>query len=172
MPFTQCLVWRNIQKRDPIHMKLEDLIHSRQLPETKKRKGDFTKLKLLHNLYSQGKLYTDGLMLVKTPEGKFTDAVISIPPSLFPGLINALHIKLDHPSKAQLTSLVQRYFYAPGWRGYIDEVSTQCHQCASLKKLPKVLLEDTTSIQRVYSYGNGTPKVYIYFSPCLPCVYS
>ena len=88
----------------------------------------------------------DDVVMVRTPDGKFNNAVISIPPSLFPGLMNALHIKLDHPSRAQLTSLVQRYFYTPGWRAYIDEISNQCHQCASLKTLPKVLLEDTTSI--------------------------
>ena len=112
MPMTQKRVWRNIQKKDPIHCKLTDLILTQQLPESKKRKGDFTKLKLLHNLYTQGKLYidSDDLILVKTPEGYLNGSVISIPPSLFPGVINALHIKLDHPSRAQLTSLVARYF--------------------------------------------------------------
>ena len=69
MPLTQRSVWRNIQKRDAIHMKLIDLINSRQLPESKKRKGDFTKLKLLHNLYSQGKLFVDkdDVIMVKWP---------------------------------------------------------------------------------------------------------
>ena len=47
MPMTQRKVWRNIQSKDPIHCKLLDLINTRQLPESKKRKGDFTKLKLL-----------------------------------------------------------------------------------------------------------------------------
>ena len=148
MPMTQRKVWRNIQKRDPIHCKLTDLISSQQLPESKKRKGDFTKLKLLHNLYTQGKLYidSDDLILVKTPEGYLNGSVISIPPSLFSGVINALHIKLDHPSRAQLTSLVARYFYSPGWRKVIEDISVQCHQCASLRPLPKVLLDDSTNV--------------------------
>ena len=147
MPMTQRKVWKNIQKHDPIHCKLSDLILTQQLPESKKRKGDFTKLKLLHNLYTQGKLFIDNddLIMVKVPEGCLNGAVISIPPSLFPGVINALHIKLDHPSRAQLTSLVGRYFYTPGWRAVVDEVSLQCHQCATLRPLPKVLLEDSTS---------------------------
>ena len=148
MPMTQKRVWRNIQGKDPVHCKLNDLIITRQLPESKKKKGDYTKLKLLHNLYTQGKLYVDaeGLIMVKSQEGEFNGAVISIPPSLFPGVANALHIRLDHPSKSQLTSLIARYFYSPGWRSTIEEITDRCHQCAAVKQLPKALLEDTTTI--------------------------
>ena len=147
MPMTQRTTWLNIQKKDPLHSKLTDLILSQQLPETRKTKGDYTKLKLLHNLYTQGKLHVDkqGLIMIKTPEGSFEGSVISVPPSLFPGVINALHLRLEHPSKAQLTSLVSRYFYAPGWRAMIDEVSNNCHQCAAVRQLPKVLLDDTSA---------------------------
>ena len=83
--------------------------------------------------------------MIKTPEGSFEGSVISVPPSLFPGVINALHLRLEHPSKAQLTSLVSRYFYAPGWRAMIDEVSNNCHQCSAVRQLPKVLLDDTSA---------------------------
>ena len=93
-------VWKNIQMKDPIHCKLLNLIKTRQLPETKKTKGDHTKLKLLHNLYTQDKLFIeDGLILVKSSEGALNNATISVPPSIFPGITNALHIRLDHPSK-------------------------------------------------------------------------
>ena len=110
MPMTQRRAWRSIQKRDPVHTKLNNLISTQQLPESKKRKGDHTKLKLLHNLYTQGKLFIDSdeLIMVKSPEGRLNGAVISVPPSLFKGLMNALHIKLQHPSKCQLSNLVQR----------------------------------------------------------------
>ena len=154
MPMTQRSIWRNIQKQDPIHEKLQHLINTRQLPESRKRRGDFTKIKLLHNLYKQGKLFIDNddLIMIKTPEGHFNQSVISIPPPLFTGLMNALHLKLEHPSKQQLLSLVQRYFYSPGWRKCIEEVSSQCHQCASLKQLPKVLIQDSSSVPK----GVGT----------------
>ena len=83
--------------------------------------------------------------MVKTPDGAFDGSVISIPPALFPGVINALHIRLEHPSKTQLTDLVSRYFYVPGWRTIIEDVCDSCHQCATVRKLPKVLLDDTSS---------------------------
>ena len=56
MPMIQRNVWRNIQMGDSTHCKLLNLINTRQLPEAKKTKGENTKLKLLHNLYTQGKL--------------------------------------------------------------------------------------------------------------------
>ena len=133
-----------MQANDPVHTKLLHLINTRQLPDSKKTKGDNTKIKLLHSLYLQGKLFVkDGLTLVQTPGGHYNEAVISVPPSLFPGIANALHVRLDHPSKGQLASLMSRYFYSPGWRAIIDSVSDSCHQCLALKKLPKVLLQDT-----------------------------
>ena len=146
MPLTQRNSWKNMQRRDPIHSKLLDLINNQQLPEAKKTNGIHTKLKLLHNQYTQGKLFVDkdGLIMIRTPEGNFNGAVISIPPSLFPGLASALHIQLDHPSRPQLTNLLARYFYMPGWRSIVDEISEHCHQCAAIRKLPKVLLEDTS----------------------------
>ena len=144
MPMVQKNVWKNIQANDPVHTKLIHLINTRQLPDSKKTKGDNTKIKLLHNLYLQGKLFVkDGLTLVSSPGGYYNDAVISVPPSLFPGITNALHIRLDHPSKGQLANLVSRYFYSPGWRAVIDSVTDSCHQCLALRKLPKVLLQDS-----------------------------
>ena len=141
MPLTQTKVWRNIQSKDPIHTKLRHLGEIRQLPEARKRRGDHTKLKLLHNLFMQGKLYVEeGLVMVKTANGYFKGAAISVPPTMFPGIINALHVRLSHPSKGQLKALTARYFYCPGWRNIIDTVSDYCHQCAAVRTLPKILL--------------------------------
>ena len=83
MPLVQRNTWKNMQKRDPIHKKIVELITTQQLPESKKTKGIHTKIKLLHNLYTQGKLYIDntGLILVRTPQGKIDGSVISIPPA-------------------------------------------------------------------------------------------
>ena len=82
--------------------------------------------------------------MVKT-DNDVSDGAISVPPSVFPGVISALHIRLDHPSKAQLMGLVSRYFYAPGWQNIINEVTDCCNQCASIRKLSKVLLEETST---------------------------
>jgi len=139
--------WFNIQKGDSLHNKLSHLIETQQLSESKETWGEYTKLKLLHKQYTLGKLFIaeDGLISLKSPNGHFSQAVISVPPSIFPGLLNALHVRLYHPSKGQLSNLVARYFYTPGWKALVEEISDNCHQCASLKHLPKVLLESTFS---------------------------
>ena len=142
MPMIQLGVWKNIQRGDPVHQKLLQLVISRQLPEQKKTKGHFTKIKLLHNLFVQGRLILrDGIFFLSTPDGHFKDSVISIPPDLYPGIAHALNIRLDHPSKGQLSALMAKYFYTPGWRSIVEEVSSNCHQCKALRKLPKVLLD-------------------------------
>ena len=150
MPMIQRHVWLNIQKNDSTLMKLAHLIDTQQLPEKKKTKGDNTRLKLLHGQYTTGKLILDkdGLMLVKSPEGNFNGAAILVPFKLFMGVASALHIRLDHPSKAQLTNLVARYFYTPGWRAVIEEVTDNCHLCAAAKSLPAVLISDTNAVNK------------------------
>ena len=148
MPLTQRSSWKNIQFRDSVHCKLRDLITTQQLPETRKTNGLNTKLKLLHNKYTEGSLFidSDGMFMLRTPEGKFNGSAISVPPAIYPGLVSALHIQLDHPSRGQLASLLNRYFYTPGGRAVIDAISDGCIHCAAIKKLPKVLLQDSTDI--------------------------
>ena len=148
MPLTQKIPWKNIQNRDSVHNKLRELITTQQLPNTKKTNGPFTKLKLLHNKYTEGKLFIDkdSMFMVRTPLGHFNGAAISVPHTIYPGLVSALHIQLDHPSRNQLSDLLDRYFYTPGGRAIVEDISENCVQCAAMKTLPKVLLKDTTEI--------------------------
>ena len=161
MPMIQRKVWRNIQRNDSTITKLLHLIDTEQLPETKKTKGDYTKLKLLHGQYRSGKLVIDkdGLLLIKTPDGTFNGAAILVPHHLFMGVMSAIHLRLDHPSKAQLIGLAARYFYTPGWRSIIEEVSDNCHQCAAAKTLPAVLLSDNTTINEGFGTEFGADVI-------------
>ena len=154
MPFCQRRAWLSSQLSDSVHAQLVKLIRTAQLPNKKKTRGDATKVKQLHTLYTKNelKIDRDGLVMVKNPNGHFDGWVISVPHLLLPGLASALHIKLEHPSRAQLTSLMSRYFYCPGHTALIHEVSDSCVLCRSLKPLPKSLLENTT--QKVESVGS------------------
>ena len=101
--------------------------------------GDFTNLKRLHNLYRNGllKIDPDGLVAVLNTDSEGSvSKLISVPRNFFPGLVNALHIKMNHPSRAQMQRLVTRYFYCPGHTRMIDEVVSSCDLCKSLKDLP------------------------------------
>ena len=54
-PFLQKKSWSDAQKRDKTHIMLKDLIHNSQAPDKKKAKNENTKLKLLYNLYREGR---------------------------------------------------------------------------------------------------------------------
>ena len=51
MPHTQRSAWKKIQSEDRVHILLLNLIENSKIPEKKKTKGDFTRLKRLHNIY-------------------------------------------------------------------------------------------------------------------------
>ena len=146
-PFLQRQSWINAQKQDKTHQTLKELIRNSQAPEKKKTKDENTKLKLLYNLHREGKLqvHNDDLITVKyTDQNGQTFQAVSIPTTLFPGLIHALHYKLSHPSKMQLSKLVARHFYTPGYQKIIDEISNSCETCVALKQLPKEIFSEST----------------------------
>lgn len=65
--------------------------------------------------------------------------LIVVPRSVLDGLLAALNIKLDYPSKHQLQMVVQRHVFALDMSTAITRVSNSCHTCASLQKFPAPL---------------------------------
>ena len=97
MPFFQRAAWLKVQKNDRVHQKLSYLIENSLSPEKRKTKGDQTLVKRLHNLYKIGKLSkaADGLItVISTDLDRGPSQAISIPSQIYPGLIQALHLKL------------------------------------------------------------------------------
>ena len=76
---------------------------------------------------------------------------ISVPKNFYPGLVNALHIKLNHPSKGQMQRLMSRHFYSAGQARIIEEITSACTICASLKELPKELFSESTTENPVFA---------------------
>ena len=148
LPLTQKKPWVEQQFKDSVHEKLRRLIKIGQSPNKHKTNGEHTTLKRLHTMFTKGDLIIDrdDAIMVKAKQGAFGGYAISIPQHQYPGLVHTLHIRLGHPSKAQLAAVAQRYFYTCGWQGIIDKVTENCLQCSSLKVLPKVLLEDSTEV--------------------------
>ena len=87
----------------------------------------------------------DGLLVVRhcDPLSPPSDLII-VPRSVLDGLVTALHIKLDHPSKHQLSLVLKRHFYALDMSKAIDHASDSCHTCATLKRFPKTLVKQST----------------------------
>ena len=64
-----------------------------------------------------------------------------MPRSVLDGLLTAIHIKLDHPSKHQLQMVIQHHL---DMSAAIARVSDSCHTCASLKKFPTSLTNQSS----------------------------
>ena len=155
MPMTGRKAWIDIQSEDFVHKTLKQLIATGGVPPARKTNGDYTKLKLLHNLFKQGNLRVehDGLVTIKRLEKGDARWVTSVPYKLYPGLCTAYHLRFNHPSRTQLTKLMDRYYYCPGGPGQNSNVVSDCGQCQAMKVLPRTLTEHVAS--DVGSFGSN-----------------
>jgi hypothetical protein len=91
-------------------------------------------------------LTRDGL-LVRKESHPFTPTknLIIVPRHIVPGLLTALHLRLQHPSASQLLKVFQRHFYALDADKEVKAVTSSCAQCESLRTLPKEIVEFSSS---------------------------
>lgn len=141
IPYCSRSSWRVTQAESP------DLrrVHAHLKQGTRPSKKD-TKIKDIKRYLQVATIASDGLLVVKrnTPLSPSQECIV-VPRSVLNGLLTALHLKLDHPSRSQLKSVVQRFFYALDMDSHIDSVCESCHTCASLKKIPHVVVPQSTS---------------------------
>ncbi len=141
LPFTTRSAWREIQSECPDLRRTH--AHLKQGTRPSKKVTNIKDVKKYLNVASIAK---DGLLVVPRtdPLSPVTELVI-VPRSALDGLITALHLKLDHPTKNQLHLAVNRHFFALYMTKAIDRVYETCHTCASLRYLPPPLLHNSTS---------------------------
>ena len=61
------------------------------------------------------------------------------------GLLTALRIQFNHPSKYQLKRLVSRYVFVLDLDGAISTTTSACHNCMLLKEIPTHLQPQSIS---------------------------
>ena len=140
LPFTSRSAWRDIQtecadlRRTSAHLK--------QGTRPSKKLTNVKDVKRYLNVASISK---DGLIVVRRNDPMLPPAdLIVVPRYALDGLVTALHLKLDHPSKHQLNAVIKRQFFALDLPKAIDRVSNSCHTCASLDQLPDRLAEQSS----------------------------
>ncbi len=141
LPFTSRPAWIVTQSECADLRRVK--AHLKQGTRPTKKSTDIKDVKRYLNVAS---IARDGLLVVPRVEPlvKSTECII-VPRSVLPGLLTALHLKLDHPSANQLKLVCRRYLYALDMDKGIDSTTKSCHQCASLKQSPPPVLEQTTS---------------------------
>ena len=61
---------------------------------------------------------------------------IVVPRDYLHGLLECLHLKLQHPSKSQLRQVFGRAYYALDLEEALEAVTKRCHTCVSLSNMP------------------------------------
>ena len=80
----------------------------------------------------------DGLLVVRDHQHfQLPHERLVVPRSILDGLLTALHIRFNHPSKYQTKRLFSRYFFALDVDKAIDLVSSSWHICESVNSIPK-----------------------------------
>ncbi|CAC5401057.1 unnamed protein product [Mytilus coruscus] len=140
LPFTTRSAWINIQSECPDLRRTH--AHLKQGTRPSKKLTNIKDVKRYLNVASIAK---DGLLVVRRCDPLAPpNELIIVPRSVLDGLVTALHIKLDHPSKHQLNLVLKRPFYALDMPKAAEQASDSCHTCASLKRFPKSLVEQSS----------------------------
>ena len=141
MPSTNHVSWKNAQKEDNDLRRVYSHLSSGSRPDKKEKN-----LKTIRR-YLQYLTISNSGLLVNRKSNPFhqTFETIAIPQNLLCGLINDLHVKLNHPSKTQFKKVWYRYFFALDADKLIDKCTQFCHLCNSLKQIPNKLFAQSTS---------------------------
>ena len=140
LPFTSRSAWFNVQNECPDLRRV--CAHLKQGTRPSKKLTNIRDVKRYLNVASVSK---DGLLVVprSQPLTPSTELIV-VPRSVLDGLLTALNVNLDHPSKHQLLMVVQRHFFPLDMSTAITRVSNSCHTCASLKKFPGALASQSS----------------------------
>ena len=140
LPFTNRTAWIAVQAE------CADLrrTHAHLIQGTRPSKK-MTNIKDVKRYLQVASLSKDGLVVVRRdkPLSSACECII-VPRQVVNGLLTALHIQLDHPSRHQLSSVIHRYFYALDLDRAIDQVTSRCHQCAALRNIPHTITKQST----------------------------
>lgn len=140
LPFTTRSAWLNIQSKCAALRRTH--AHLKQGTRPSKKLTNIKDVKKYLNVESIAK---DGLLIVRRNDPLMTTAeLILVPRSVLDGLVTALHIKLDHPTKHQIQQVMKRHVYGLDMGQVIDRVSESCHTCASLQKFPETVVSQST----------------------------
>ena len=140
LPFTTRSAWLNVQTECPDLRRTHAHLKQGTRPSKK-----ITNVKDVKRYINVATIAKDNLLVVKRNDPlKQSTELIVVPRSVLDGLVTALHIKLNHPSKHQLQQVMKRHFYALNMDSSITRVSESCHTCASLNKFPATVAQQSS----------------------------
>ena len=141
-PFTTRCAWLNIQSDCPDLRRTHVDLKQGTRPSKK-----LTKVKDVKRYLSVATIGKDGLLVVprKDPLSPSSELII-VPRSVLDGLVTALHIRLDHPSKRQLMLVMKSHFYTLDLAKAVENAYDSCHVVPRCKNF---LIESLSKLLRI-----------------------
>ena len=141
MPYLNKVAWQAAQQNDSSLRRVHAHLEQGTRPSKKAKRSREVKRYL-----SMCSFDNHGLIIVKKPDPYLHEReLIVVPDEILPGLLTALHIQFNHPTKYQLGKLFERHFYAISSQKVIENVVGTCNQCNALKLVNRELFEQTSS---------------------------
>ncbi len=141
MPFMSPLTWKSSQQDCPTLRRT--YAHLQQGTRPGRKATHVGNLKRYLQVCAIGR---HGLLVVRRDRPFATSQDLTVIPShILPGLLSALHLRLQHPTKSQLSKVFHRYFFALDAEIEIQRVTQTCDQCVALARLPKECEDFSTS---------------------------
>ena len=143
MPYLSNNSWKSAQQNDPcLRRAYAHLIAGTRPPPKARNAKELREILRIASVDSQR-----GILVIHK-EDPFVGSrdLILCPTDIASGLITALHLSLSHPSRTQLQKVFNRYFYAIGSSKIIDSVTEHCEVCRALKKAPREIFQQSSSI--------------------------
>ena len=151
MPYTNRNTWKSVQDDCSDLRKVKQFKSQGTIPNRKAKN-----LKLVRKYISSGTLLTHDNLLVNPVQsalGPINERIV-VPQNVLHGILTVLHLRLCHPTAFQLSKAFNRYFYAINLDKAISEVTKGCHQCESIKEVPKAMIKESSEIPPTAVGGN------------------
>ena len=141
LPFTNKSAWVEIQSECRDLSNVMKYLRSGTTPGKKGRNLRIVK----QYMSSKVVISTEGTLVVRQTEPFLpqTERIV-VPQSVLHGILTVLHIITNHPSSYQLRKVFNRCFFALKLDPAASQVSDSCHQCSSLKDIPKSLQKESS----------------------------
>ena len=143
IPYSNRQGWKSIQQQDKSCILAKTALSTGQLISKKSGKVNTDARRIL----TQAKIANDDLLIVPKAINFSTEKHerIVVPSSYNQSLLTQMHYKHEHPTKSQLKSLFDKYFFGLGINLILDKLYDECSLCNSMKKLPKQEIFSTTT---------------------------
>lgn len=141
LPYTSRSVWMGLQHDCPDLRRAHAYLRQGTRPSKK-----LTTIRDVKRYLQVASIAKDGLLVVRRDQLFLPSRdCIVVPRGIVDGLLTSLHLQLSHPSFNQLKAVVNRYFYALDMDAALHRITSACHQCASLRTIPPVVTQQSTS---------------------------